>query len=91
MSTPTTQVIISEENDPYYAESSDQARIMMGQGRISFQTCSRTARFPAKHITELAQASYLPVLGGEPASFDDAFDHWLLCDNASSSMLLVAT
>jgi hypothetical protein len=74
------QIIISEENDFYYAESSDQARIMMGQGRISFRTCSCTARFPAKYITGLAQASYPPVLGEEPASFDDAFDHWLLCE-----------
>ena len=53
----------------------------MDQGRISFRTCSRTARFPSKYITTvLAQASYPPVPGGEPASFDDAFDHWLLCE-----------
>ena len=76
----TIQIIISEENDLYYAESSEQAKIMMDQGRISFQTCSRTARFPAKYITVLAQASYPPVSGGEPATFDDAFDHWLLCE-----------
>ena len=32
----TIQIIISEENDLYYAESSEQAKIMMDQGRISF-------------------------------------------------------
>ena len=53
---------------------------MTDQERISFRTCSRTARFPVKHITRLAQASYPPVAGEEPASFDDAFDHWLLCE-----------
>ena len=80
MKTHIIQIIISEENDLYYAENSDQARIMMGQGKISFRTCSHTARLPATYITELARASYPPVPGGEPASFDDAFDHWLLCE-----------
>ena len=80
MSTLTIQIIISEKNDLYYAENSNQARIMMDQGRISFRTCSRTARLPAKYIIGLAQASFPPVPGGEPASFDDAFDHWLLCE-----------
>lgn len=80
MNTLTIQMIISDENDHYYAENSDQARIMMGQGRISFRTCSRTARLPGKYIIGLAQTSYPPVPGGEPASFDNAFDHWLLCE-----------
>ena len=79
MNTLTIQIIISEENDLYYAESSDQARIMMSQGRISFCTCFCTARLHAKYITGLTQASYTPIPGEESALFDNAFDHWLLC------------
>lgn len=53
---------------------------MLAAGKISFRTCTTTARMPASYILLLARASYPPIPSDEPQSFHEAFDYWLLCE-----------
>lgn len=54
---------------------------MIAAGKVSFRTCLRAAYLPGSYILELAQAVY-PSLSasGEPRTFTEAFEHWLLCE-----------
>jgi len=54
--------------------------MMAAQGKISFRTCLQAARLPASHILSLATSVYPPTSSFAPQNFQQAFDHWLLCE-----------
>jgi len=74
------QIAVASDTDPLYADSQHR-NIMLAEGKVSFRTCLRSAHLPGTHILRLAHSSY-PSLsaGGEPQTFVQAFDHWLLCE-----------
>ncbi len=51
---------------------------MVSQGKISFRTCMREARLPGSYILKLARAVY--PSSTEPHTFQEAFEHWFLCE-----------
>ena len=56
-----------------YAENGVQGELMALQGRISFRTCSKSVRFPARWILGLAaESDHIP--------FQNRFDHWVLTE-----------
>ncbi|KAJ3503361.1 hypothetical protein NLJ89_g8472 [Agrocybe chaxingu] len=70
-------VYVSAEMDPNYAPAS-RRDAMMQEGKLSFKTCFKQVRFPLPYIAKLAAADYSPEV--EPASFQMAFNHWVLCE-----------
>ncbi|EDR07311.1 uncharacterized protein LACBIDRAFT_299099 [Laccaria bicolor S238N-H82] len=67
------EIAVVEANHPMYAENAVQGQLMASQGRISFQTCSKSVRFPACRILGLAgENNHTP--------FHDRFDYWILTE-----------
>lgn len=52
--------------------------VMMREGTICFQTCTKQVKVPLPYLEKLADATYAAET--EPASFQAAFDHWFLCE-----------
>ena len=74
------QITIASDTDSQYSDSQNR-QAMLAAGKISFRTCLKSARLPGSYILGLAHASY-PSLSptGEPHSFNEAFNHWFLCE-----------
>jgi len=57
---------------------------MAAEGKIVFKTCVKQANIPITFLKRLVNQSY-PTSGTKPfLSFEQAFDHWLLCELISS-------
>ena len=57
---------------------------MAAEGKIVFKTCIKQANIPITFLKRLVNQSY-PTSGTKPfLSFEQAFDHWLLCELISS-------
>jgi hypothetical protein len=74
------QVGIAAESDNFYAANPAQGGYMAAHGKVSFRTCIRAVRLPLPYIHMLATASYPPLSSSVPQNFQQAFDHWLLCE-----------
>ena len=73
-----------EDNAPLYSSGSGiVCSILASQGKIAFRTCFQRAFLPLSYVLTLASVAY-PAAGGEPKSFRDAVDHWLLIECLSA-------
>ncbi|KAF7360591.1 hypothetical protein MVEN_00790500 [Mycena venus] len=61
-------------NDPMYA--SQESELYASAGTICFRTCTRSMRYPVDYLLRLAAAEYDE--DSEPASFQEAYDFWVL-------------
>lgn len=50
---------------------------MLADGKVCFRTCLSKAIIPASYILRLSEAQYPSDLF---ECFQDAFDHWMLCE-----------
>ena len=67
---------------PIGTDNGQQA--MAAEGKIVFKTCIKQANIPITFLKRLVNQSY-PTSGTKPfLSFEQAFDHWLLCELISS-------
>ena len=71
------QIHFVKDSDPSYATAC-VAPGMIPEGKLCFRTCFQHTFVPISHVVRLATTVY-PTPTGEPLSFDQAFDHWLLC------------
>ncbi|TFK73881.1 hypothetical protein BDN72DRAFT_893603 [Pluteus cervinus] len=69
-------VLVADPSESAYAGGTDQDREgMMRAGVLSWGTCSSRAMLPTAYLLELAERNYPH---GGYASFDHAFDQWVL-------------
>ena len=63
----------------YSSGSGVPGHVLAAQGKICFRTCFQRALLPVSYVLGLASVTY-PAPGGEPRTFREAVDHWLLCE-----------
>ncbi|KAK6992846.1 hypothetical protein R3P38DRAFT_3224689 [Favolaschia claudopus] len=61
-------------NDGAYAVEENQ--LYASAGTICFRTCTRSMRYPAEYLLQLASTTYTE--GSEPSNFQEAFNFWIL-------------
>ena len=70
-----------EDSAPLYSSGSVIAGpILASRGKITFRTYFQKALLPLSYVLTLASAAY-PAPGGEPKTFRDAVDHWLMIES----------
>ena len=53
--------------------------VMASKGKFSYATCFQSVYIPISYVLRLAKATY-PDPSGEPESFVEAVQHWILCE-----------
>ncbi|KII89576.1 hypothetical protein PLICRDRAFT_174434 [Plicaturopsis crispa FD-325 SS-3] len=75
-------IILVLDHDPLYATGFRDPTLMASRGNISFKTCSHEVHIPATNLFDLAGRVYSG--DEEPASLDDAINHWLLVETLNA-------
>lgn len=57
---------------------------MLQSGKICFRTCFRQAYIPLSYLVTLADTQYHTDSDHAPRTFQQAVDHWLLCECLSA-------
>ena len=73
-----SQVVWTLADSPLYDTSPAVRAMMAERGKIGFRTCYRTAYIPIEYLVSLMRADY--TQNSEPYTWEDAVDHWLLCE-----------
>ncbi len=63
-----------------YGLTSARHAAFVSEGKICFRTCFRSAFIPASYVVKLAEQNYEDVTQGQPSSFTDAFEYWILTE-----------
>ena len=72
------QVVLVDDNGLAYGLDPEVWSVMIAEGTISFKTCLWKARIPIFYLMHLCNLDSSP--NREACTFQEAVDHWLLCE-----------
>ncbi|KAF8222466.1 hypothetical protein L208DRAFT_1322580, partial [Tricholoma matsutake] len=72
------QVVLVDDDGLAYGLDPEVRSVMIAEGTISFKTCLREARVPISYLMRLHNLDSSP--NREAHTFQEAVDHWLLCE-----------